>query len=164
MLRFSEGPRARAISASSIPVAECQVPFVSLSFTRDTYRASKRLKDEERRNGRSWRKTRGSPERKRRRQRKKRERDEKKRKPKEGRRSQVLKDGPKAFCLNLTRRGNASLLLSALLSSFLPLLSLSNGDLSSARKALNPFTHCSATEVEWTAPIPQSFSNSDRGY
>lgn len=115
MLRFSEGPRARAISASSIPVAECQVPFVSLSFTRDTYRASKRLKDEERRNGRSWRKTRGSPERKRRRPRKKRERDEKKRKPKEGRRSQVLKDGPKAFCLNLTRRGNASLLLSALL-------------------------------------------------
>lgn len=48
MLRFSEGPRARAISASSIPVAECQVPFVSVSFTRDTYRVSKRLKDEKR--------------------------------------------------------------------------------------------------------------------
>lgn len=41
MLRFSEGPRGRAISASSIPVAECQVAFVSPSFARDTYRPSK---------------------------------------------------------------------------------------------------------------------------
>ena len=52
MLHFSEGPRGRAISASSIPVAECQVPFVSVSFARDTYRESKtgRMNRDERKN------------------------------------------------------------------------------------------------------------------
>ena len=147
MLRFSEGPRDRAISASSIPVAECQVPFVSVSFTRDTYRVSKTLKDEKR----------GETEEAGRRRHGERARErENEREGEEGWRKERERERE---CLRMAPRPLALTLLVEAMPRFFflpssppfplllrPPLSLSNGDLSSARKALNPFTHCSATD------------------